>query len=84
EALTLVQTGKTRRMPVILVHAPFWTGLIDWIRTTLVSEGMISPEDIDLIQIIDEPAKVVEAIFHHYEKRGFELSTEEREALLNL
>ncbi len=84
EALTLVQTRKSRRIPIILVHGPFWSGLLDWIRTTLVSERMIDPADVDLVQVIDEPEKVVEAIFAHYEKRGFDLSAAEREALLNL
>jgi uncharacterized protein (TIGR00730 family) len=84
EALTLVQTGKTRRIPIILVHEPFWRGLVDWLRTTLVDEKMISPEDMDLIQIIDDPDKIVDAIFNHYEKRTFEPSAAEREAQLNL
>jgi uncharacterized protein (TIGR00730 family) len=84
EALTLVQTGKTRRMPIILVHAPFWRGLLDWFRRTLVAEGMIDAADMDLIQIHDEPRAVVDAIFNYYEKRGFEPSLEEREVLLNL
>jgi uncharacterized protein (TIGR00730 family) len=84
EALTLVQTGKTRRMPIILVHAPFWRGMIDWFRQALVVEGMIDPEDLDLIQIHDEPQYVVNAIFNYYEKRGFEPSAREREILLNL
>ncbi len=84
EALTLVQTRKSRRIPIILVHGPFWNGLLEWIRTTLVAERMIDPADVDLIQVIDEPEKIVEAIFAHYEKRGFDLSAAEREALLNL
>lgn len=84
EALTLVQTGKTRRIPIILVCSAFWKGLLDWFRTTLVVEGMIKPEDLNLIQVIDEPSKVVEAIFKHYETRGFEPSEEEREIQLNL
>jgi len=84
EALTLVQTRKTRRIPIILVQSAFWSGLLDWIRTTLVAEKMIDPDDIDLIQVIDEPEKIVEAIFSHYETRGFEPSAAEREALLNL
>lgn len=84
EALTLVQTRKSRRIPIILVHGPFWNGLLEWVRTTLVSERMIDPSDVDLIQVIDEPEKIVEAIFAHYEKRGFDLSAAEREALLNL
>jgi len=84
EALTLVQTGKTRKMPIILVHEPFWRGLLGWFRNTLVSEGMIAAEDMDLIQVINEPQGVVDAIFHYYEKRGFEPSAAEREILLNL
>lgn len=84
EALTLVQTGKTRRMPIILVHTPFWGGLIDWFRDRLVAEGMISPEDMNLIQLIDDPAKVSSVIFDHYESRGFAPSAEEREIQLNL
>jgi uncharacterized protein (TIGR00730 family) len=84
EALTLVQTGKSRRIPIILVHEAFWRGLIDWIRGTLVAEKMIDPSDVHLIQIIDEPQQIVEAIFNHYETRGFEPSAAEREAQLNL
>jgi uncharacterized protein (TIGR00730 family) len=84
EALTLVQTGKTRRMPIILVHGPFWRGLLDWFRGTLVAEGMIDPADLGLVQIHDEPRAVVEAIFSFYEQRGFEPSAAEREILLNL
>jgi uncharacterized protein (TIGR00730 family) len=84
EALTLVQTHKIRRIPIILVHEPFWRGMTEWIRGTLVGERMIDPTDVDLIQVIDEPAAVVKAIFDHYEKRGFEPSAAEREAQLNL
>lgn len=84
EALTLVQTGKTRKMPIILVHEPFWRGMLDWFRDTLVGEGMIAAADLDLVQVINEPRAVVEAIFHYYEKRGFEPSAAEREILLNL
>ena len=57
EALTLVQTRKTRRIPIILVHGSFWHGLLDWFRSTLVTEGMIDAEDIDLMQVIDEPER---------------------------
>jgi uncharacterized protein (TIGR00730 family) len=84
EALTLVQTGKTRPIPIILVESAFWGGLVDWFRQSLVREGMIDAEDMDLIQVIDEPVQVVEAIFRHYEKRGFQPSAQEREILLNL
>ncbi|MCA1926168.1 MAG: TIGR00730 family Rossman fold protein [Thiobacillus sp.] len=84
EALTLVQTGKIPRIPIILVGSKFWAGFVDWVKTTLVGEGMISPEDIDLMCLIDEPAEVVDAIFSHYEKRGFTPSLAEREIQLNL
>ena len=84
EALTLVQTGKTRQMPIILVHEPFWRGLLAWFRERLVEEGMIDATDVDLVQVCDEPKQVVEAIFAFYEKRGFEPSPAEREVLLNL
>jgi uncharacterized protein (TIGR00730 family) len=84
EALTLVQTGKTRRMPIILVRHAFWQGLVDWFRDRLVHEGMISPEDLSLVQVIDEPSQVVGAIFDHYEARGFAPSPQEREIQLNL
>jgi uncharacterized protein (TIGR00730 family) len=84
EALTLVQTGKTRRIPIILVCSDFWKGMLDWFRNTMIPEGMISPEDMDLMQVIDEPKQVVEAIFKYYESRGFEPSPVEREIQLNL
>lgn len=84
EILTLIQTNKTRRIPVILVCSPFWEGLISWIKGPLLAEGMIGPQDLDLIQVIDDPKAVVDAIFHHYEHRGFEPSAEEQDLLLNL
>jgi uncharacterized protein (TIGR00730 family) len=84
EALTLIQTGKTPRIPLILVGSGFWGGLLDWFRTRLVAEGMIDPGDVDLLQIIDEPERVVAAIFDHYEARGFGPLPEEHELLLNL
>ncbi len=84
EALTLIQTGKIPRIPIILVGANFWSGLIDWFKATLTEQGMIAAEDIDLMQIIDTPQEVVDAIFNHYEKRGFMPSLAEREIQLNL
>jgi uncharacterized protein (TIGR00730 family) len=84
EALTLVQTGKTRKMPIILVNSKFWGGLVEWFKTALLEEKLINPGDLDLIQIIDEPEQVVDAIFKHYETRGFEPSQAEREMQLNL
>jgi uncharacterized protein (TIGR00730 family) len=84
EILTLVQTGKTRRIPIILVNKAFWGGLVDWMREKLVGEGMIDEADLDLFQVLDKPEEVLDAIFQHYEQRGFEPSAEEREILLDL
>lgn len=84
EALTLVQTGKSRMMPIILVGSAFWQGLVDWFQARLVAEAMISPEDMQLIQVLDEPGQIVEAIFKHYEARSFMPLPAEREMMLNL
>ncbi len=84
EALTLIQTGKSRKIPIILVCSTFWAGLVDWFRTRLADERMIDPSDMDLIQVIDDPDRVVEAIFKHYEARPFAPLPNEREMMLNL
>lgn len=84
EALTLVQTGTSRRIPIILVHEPFWRGLLDWFRNTLVEQGMIARSDLDLVCVVNEADAVVDAIFDHYHKRGFSPSAREREMQLNL
>jgi uncharacterized protein (TIGR00730 family) len=84
EVLTLIQTGKGRRIPVILVGGDFWRGLLAWMEDKLVGEGMISPDDMHLMQMIDEPEAIVDAIFRFYENRGFVPTREEREKMLNL
>jgi hypothetical protein len=84
ECLTLVQTGKSRRIPIILVGGDFWRGLLDWLRDRLVGEGMIDDQDLGLMQIIEEPEAIVEAIFSFYEGRGFQPTRAEREKMLNL
>lgn len=84
EALTLIQTGKTPHIPLILVGSEYWAGLLAWFRERLVAENMIDAGDLDLIQVIDDPGQVVAAIFDHYESRGFGPLPEEHELLLNL
>lgn len=84
EVITLVQTGKTRKIPIILVGKDFWVGLLDWLKNRLVADGMAAEDDLDLIQLIDEPNAIVEAIFKHYESTGFELTPAERKAQLYL
>jgi len=84
EALTLMQTGMGKPMPIVLVGSRFWSGLLDWMRTTLLAEGMIGPADLDMMRIVDDSDSVVNTIFDFYEARGFEQSATEREKLLYL
>jgi len=58
ESLTLIQTGKVRNFPVVLMGSDYWQGLVDWIRERLLTEGKISPPDVDLLRLIDDPAEV--------------------------
>lgn len=62
EALTLIQTRRIRSFPVIMMGSEYWQGLIDWMKGTLLREGKLLPEDIDLIQIIDDPEEAVKHI----------------------
>ncbi|MDR2165727.1 MAG: TIGR00730 family Rossman fold protein [Zoogloeaceae bacterium] len=84
EALTLVQTRKSRRIPIILVGAAFWRGFLEWFRERLVTETMIDPADLDLVRIEDDPARIVAAIFAHYESSKDKSPAIERELMLNL
>ncbi len=62
EALTLIQTGKASRAPVVFVGSEFWSGLMTWIRDQLVTNKLISEHDLDLFIVEDDPQKVVEHI----------------------
>jgi uncharacterized protein (TIGR00730 family) len=62
EALTLIQTKRIRSFPVVLMGSEYWGGLMDWMKETMLREGKISEEDLDLIQTIDEPDQVVRHI----------------------
>jgi uncharacterized protein (TIGR00730 family) len=84
EALTLMQTGKGKSMPVVLVGTRFWSGLLGWLREVLLVEGMIGPADLDMMRIVDDADAVVAAIFDFYEARGFAQTATEREQLLYL
>ena len=55
EALTLIQTKKIRDFPVVLIGSDYWGGLLDWVRGTLLAEAAITPEDVDLLRITDDP-----------------------------
>lgn len=68
EALTLIQTLKIDRFPVVLVGREYWSGLIDWIRSALLYEQKISPEDLDLFEVVDTADEAVECIVRFYNK----------------
>jgi uncharacterized protein (TIGR00730 family) len=84
EALTLIQTGKSTRIPIILVHAPFWSGLIEWFKETLVADGVIDTSDLELFSVVNSADEVLDVIFRYYEESGFAPSAEEQEIKLNL
>jgi uncharacterized protein (TIGR00730 family) len=62
ESLTLIQTGKIEFFPVILVGSDYWRGLLDWVKAGPLTEGKISPEDVDLCTVTDEPGDVLTAM----------------------
>lgn len=64
EAMVLVQTKKVTSFPIVLVGTAFWGPMIDWIRGTLVEDGMISEKDLALIQVVDDPAHAVDLVIH--------------------
>lgn len=68
EAITLIQTKKIGKFPIVLVGTKYWSGLMDWIKNTLVSEGTISLEDLNLISIVDTEDEVLEVINTFYKK----------------
>jgi len=62
EAVTLIQTKTIKPFPVILVGSEYWQGLLDWIKERMLAEKRISPGDVDILQIIDDPADIVKAV----------------------
>ena len=70
EILTLTQTGKSEKIPIILVNSDFWRGLIDWIRDRMFEEKTVRKNDLELISIIDDPKQVVSKILDYYESTG--------------
>ncbi|MGF6536494.1 MULTISPECIES: TIGR00730 family Rossman fold protein [Paraburkholderia] len=69
EVLTLIQTKKSRHVPIILVGGEFWQGLLAWFKDSLVPMGLINPDDMNLMQVIDDPDQVLEAVLKFYEDR---------------
>ena len=68
EAITLIQTSKIGRFPIVLVGKDFWEGLFQWIRKTMLSQGNISPQDLNLISLVETSAEAVKVIDEFYSK----------------
>ncbi|NOZ21288.1 MAG: TIGR00730 family Rossman fold protein [Planctomycetes bacterium] len=71
ESLTLIQTGRTQQFPVVLVGSSYWRGFVQWIKGAMLKEKCISPRDLDLFRIKDDPKEIVDAIARCYEDRRF-------------
>ena len=70
EALTLIQTRKVRNFPVVLVDREYWSGLLEWLRAFALAEAMISPADLALLNVTDEPAEAVRVLVDSYHATG--------------
>jgi uncharacterized protein (TIGR00730 family) len=68
EALTLIQTKKIHPFPIFLMGKSYWEGLIDWMKGTMMGKECISPEDLELIHLIDDPVEVANMIERHYQR----------------
>jgi uncharacterized protein (TIGR00730 family) len=69
EALTLIQTGKVMHFPVVLFDSDYWEEMLDWIREELLADRMISPDDVDLLFVTDDPQEAVDTIVDCYDRR---------------
>ena len=63
EILTLIQTKKSNQIPVILVGTEFWQGLVEWFEKSMLASGTINQKDLNIIQVLDDPDEIVNAIF---------------------
>ena len=70
EAITLIQTNKIEKFPIILVGKEFWGGLFNWVKTTLIEAGNISPKDLDLLHMVDTSEEVIDILNSFYKEYG--------------
>ena len=70
EALTLIQTGKVLNFPVVLFDREYWRELLDWVNSRLLTDGMISPDDVELLHVTDDPAEAVRIVVESYDVRN--------------
>jgi uncharacterized protein (TIGR00730 family) len=80
ESLTLIQTGKVLHFPVVLFESGYWQPLLDWISARPLEEGMISPEDVDLLMLTDDPGEAVATIVECYDRRCAAMPAEAEKA----
>ena len=71
EAITLIQTGKIEHFPLVLFGYEYWGQMIDWIRNTMLRSGYISPGDLDLITMTDDPAEAANIIIYRAQENGY-------------
>jgi uncharacterized protein (TIGR00730 family) len=69
EALTLIQTGKIGVFPVVLFDSDYWDEMLDWLRKEMLEDGLISPEDVELLHLTDDPHEAVELVVSQYKTR---------------
>jgi uncharacterized protein (TIGR00730 family) len=79
EILALIQTGKSRRIPIVLVKSEYWSGLIDWFGKTLANQGAIDEQDLKLFKVVEEPQQVIDAILEYYKGKDLFPSPVEQE-----
>ena len=70
ESLTLIQTGKVLNFPVVLVGRDHWQELLDWVNGDLLTGRMISPNDVELLHVTDDPAEAVRIVVESYDERS--------------
>ena len=80
ESLTLIQTGKVLHFPVVLFDSGYWSQMLDWIRSRTLAEGMVSPEDLELLHVTDDAEDAVEVIAECYERRCAAMPAEPEKA----
>ncbi len=84
EILTLTQTGKSKRIPIILVNKDYWQGLLDWFHQKPIAEGTLSENDLELLQVVDEAHQVLDAIIDYYKDVEMDPTREDRKKQVEL
>jgi uncharacterized protein (TIGR00730 family) len=80
ESLTLIQTGKVLHFPVVLFDTDYWGELLDWMRSELLADGMISPDDVELLHVTDDPEEAVTIVLESFERRSADMPAAPRKA----